>query len=200
MNAVSATTTTPLPEPPVGWFDCGYAVLMDGALALLRADHDIHAEYAQWRARKDITEPQPQLRDVRARISTFDGAAEHEAIEVPFGFWPAIDRLSDGRWLLADSRAAPGETNGRLYAPDGTPAGAIALGDGIEHIRCAADGTIWVGYFDEGVFSGQNKEGGWPISSSGIARFASDGTVLWSFNARDGAGLFVSDCYSLRWQ
>jgi hypothetical protein len=198
MNEVSAIgTTISLPEPPIGWFDCGYAVLMDGALALLRADRDIHAEYARWRARKDVTEPQPQLRDVRARISTFDGVAEREAIEVPLGFWPAVDRLADGRWLLASTRAVHGETNGRLYAADGTPAGAIALGDGIEHVRCATDGTIWVGYFDEGVFCGQNKDGSWPISSSGIARFATDGTVLWSFNGKERSDLAIADCYAL---
>jgi hypothetical protein len=198
MNDVSAIgVTVSLPEPPVGWFDYEYNVLRDGSLALLRADRDIHAEYAYWRARQDINNPLPKLWDGRARISIFDGSVESEPIEVPLSFSPIIDRLADGRWLLTATSAAPEEANGRLYAPDGTAAGAIALGDGIEHVRCAADGTIWVGYFDEGVFSGQSKDGSWPISSSGIARFASDGTVLWSFNARDGAGLFVSDCYSL---
>lgn len=42
----------------------------------------------------------------------------------------------------------------------------IDIGECFTHFRCAADGTISVGYFDEGVFSGS------PISSSGMARLA----------------------------
>jgi hypothetical protein len=71
------------------------------------------------------------------------------------------------------------------------------MGDGIEHIRCAADGSIWVGYFDEGVFGGPNTDGSWPVSSFGIARFAPDGTVLWTFNTEERADLSIADCYAL---
>jgi len=131
------------------------------------------------------------------RLSVFDGSVEREAIEIPLGFAPVVDRLSDGRWLVAASRAADGETNARLYASDGAPAGAFAMGDGVAHARCAPDGTIWAGYFDEGIFSGPNKDGSWPISSSGIAHFAPDGTVLWTFNSEDRADLSIADCYAL---
>jgi hypothetical protein len=192
-------TTISLPQPPIGWFDYAYAVLMDDTLALLRADLDIRAEYERWQAqmRSNKHAPQPRLWDGRARLSTFDGSVESKAIEMPLGFSPVIDRLADGRWLLAASRAAQGEANGRLYAPDGTPAGALVMGDGIEHVRCAADGTVWVGYFDEGIFSGPNEDGTWPISSSGIARFAPDGTVQWRFNTAERADLFIADSYAL---
>jgi hypothetical protein len=84
-----------------------------------------------------------------------------------------------------------------LFAADGTPAGTFAIGDGVEHIRCAPDGTIWVGYFDEGVFSGPDKDGSLPVSSSGIARFAPDGSVIWRFNGEEHPDLFIADCYSL---
>ncbi len=116
---------------------------------------------------------------------------------MPAGDWPKVDCLSDGRWLVASSWAAPDEVNARFFAADGTPAGAFAIGDGIEHIRCAPDGTIWVGYFDEGVFSGRDKDGNWPVSSSGIARFGPDGGVLWRFNGEERANLFIADCYSM---
>lgn len=193
-------TTTSLPSPPAGWFDCGYALLWDGNLALVRADRDIHSELGLWRGRVqggDLHTRQPNLRDVRLRLSKYDGAAEIGAIEVPAGHWPKVDCLADGRWLVASTRAAPDEINANLFAADGTPAGSFAIGDGIEHIRCAPDGTIWVGYFDEGVFSGPNKDGGWPISSSGIARFGPDGSVLLRFNGEERADLFIADCYAM---
>ena len=190
-------TTVFLPEPSTGWFDYGYAVLMDGTLALVRTDLDVHAEYTRWRAQSKRYNRRPKLWNGRTRLSIFDGSVESEAIEVPLGFAPVVDRLADGRWLVAASRAAEGETNARLYGSDGTPAGAFAMGDGIEHIRCAADGTIWVGYFDEGVFGGPNTDGSWPVSSSGIARFAPDGTVLWTFNTEERADLSIADCYAL---
>jgi hypothetical protein len=71
------------------------------------------------------------------------------------------------------------------------------MGDGIAHIRCAPDGTIWAGYFDEGIFGGQDSDGNWPVSSSGIARFAVDGTVLWRFNDQRPTEYTIADCYSL---
>jgi hypothetical protein len=198
-DELTSSTTTSLPAPPVGWFDYGYALLWDGSLALLRTNCDIHTQYARWRDQVQGGDfpPQPNLRDARLRLSKFDGAIETGAIEVPAGDWPKVDCLSDGRWLVASSWAAPDEVNARFFAADGTPAGAFAIGDGIEHIRCAPDGTIWVGYFDEGVFSGRDKDGNWPVSSSGIARFGPDGGVLWRFNGEERANLFIADCYSM---
>ena len=113
--------TTPLPAPPVGWFDYGYALLWDGKLALVRSDRDIRAEYARWRDQVrggDLQALQPNLRDARLRLSKFDGAIETGAIEAPAGHWPKVDCLSDGRWLAASSRAAPDEVNARLFAAD----------------------------------------------------------------------------------
>jgi hypothetical protein len=177
-------TTTPLPAPPAGWFDYGYAALWNGNLALIRTDRDVRTEHARWRGRVrsgDLYAQPPNLHDVRLRLSKFDGGAEFGAIEVPAEVWPKADCLADGRWLIAS-------TNARLFAADGTPAGTFAIGDGINHIRCAPDGTIWVGYFDEGVLSGC------PVSASGVARFGPDGSVLWRFEHAD---LSIVDCYAL---
>ena len=76
-------TTVFLPEPSTGWFDYGYAVLMDGTLALVRTDLDIHAEYARWRAQSKHYNRRPKLWNGRMRLSTFDGSMESEATEVP---------------------------------------------------------------------------------------------------------------------
>lgn len=75
--------------------------------------------------------------------------------------------------------------------------GAFAMGDGIKHIRCAEDGSIWVGYFDEGIFSGAEQDGSWPISSYGIVRFAPNGEVLWKFNWQEHPDISIDDCYAL---
>jgi hypothetical protein len=199
-DELALRTTVPLPAPPVGWFDYGYALLWNGNLALIRMDRDVHTELARWHVQvqgENLLAPHPDLRDTRLRLSKFDGAIEIGAIEVPAGRWPKVDCFPDGRWLVASGRAAPDEINARLFAADGTPVGAFAVGDGIEHIRCAPDGTVWVGYFDEGVFSGPAKDGGWPVSSSGIARFGADGGVLWRFNGEERADLFIADCYAM---
>jgi len=90
-----------------GWFDYGYAVLMDGALALVRTDHDVHAEYTLWRAQSKRGRTPAKLWDGRIRLSIFDGSVESEAIEVPLGFAPLVDRLADGHWLVAARLAAP---------------------------------------------------------------------------------------------
>jgi hypothetical protein len=201
MNAeMTLGTTTSLPTPPAGWFDYAYALLWNGDLALVRTDHDIHAEYGRWRDQVqggDLHAHRPTLREARLRLSKFHEGVEIGAIEVSAGHWPKVDCLADGRWLVASSRAAADESNARLFAADGTPAGAFTMGDGIEHIRCAADGTIWVGYFDEGVFSGPNKDGSWPVSSSGVARFGPDGSVLWRLNSEGRADLSIADCYAM---
>jgi hypothetical protein len=136
--------------------------------------------------------PQPK----RVRLSTFDGTMESKAIEVPVEFVPVFSRLADGRWLVAEAWDE-GEKNTRLYTPDGAPDGAFSMGEGILYIRCAPDATIWVGYFDEGVFAGPNDGGTWPISSSGIAQFSPDGNVLWEFNSEACPNLSIADCYAL---
>lgn len=163
-DATRSGKIVPLPEPPAGWFDYAYAVLMDGTLALIRAA---------------TAEPKP-WNGGRARLSVFDGHVESQAIEVPLGVMPMVDRLADGRWLVAAGRAGKGERNARLFTAEGRAAGAFVMGDAIAHIRCAADGTIWAGYFDEG----------------GIARFAADGRVLWEADAQ-GQGSLAMDCYAL---
>src|SRR5262245_53618191 len=107
--------TIPLPAPPAGWFDHSYAILWDGNLALVRSDRDVHAEYGLWLEKVragDVHAPRPNFRDLRIRLSIFDGTAEFGAIEVSAtAYRPKVDRLADGRWLVVSPRAAPGEKN-----------------------------------------------------------------------------------------
>jgi hypothetical protein len=75
----------PLPVPPVGWFNYGYALLCDGALALVRTDRDIHADYKHWRALMaggDLQAPWPGLYECQLRLSKFVGSVEMGSVEV----------------------------------------------------------------------------------------------------------------------
>ncbi len=166
---------------------------------MIRTDIDVHAEYRRWREQR-VEDPDvaaPELRNRRMRLSVFDGIAESNVVEIASCRYPIVSRLADGRWLLVEGRCERGEDNGRVYNADASLSASFALGDGIEHVRCSPDNTIWVGYFDEGVFAGQLANGSWPVSSGGIVRFSADGVVLWSYNDEDHGSGPVDDCYSL---
>jgi hypothetical protein len=130
-------------------------------------------------------------------ISHFDGAAEGAAIVVSGCIWPRVSRFADERWLVVAPRAAPGEPNARVFTSDGLQIGAFHLGDGIGQVSCAADGSIWVGYFDEGVFSFADGDGVYPVSSGGIVQFGSEGLPRFSFNDHTHKALTISDYYAM---
>lgn len=198
-DAFSIADTVALPRPPTGWFDYGYTVLMDGGLALVRARLDYHVAFEAWRRAwqaDDTNAAQPTPGDGEVRLSIFDGMAESEVTHISPGFFPMVDRLADGRWLLAHPRAWQGENNAFIYSASGTQEASLHLGDGIEELLCAPDGSIWVGYFDEGIFGSQNDDGSWPVSTGGIVQFTPSGDVRWSL--RDSADApSVDDCYAM---
>ncbi len=91
---------TPLPRPPDGWFDYGYAALWNGELALLRTDYDYYAALAQQKGEGAQGDDQQQdmtqrgsaaverlRRDQRVRRSRCRPAA---------GPWPIAFRTGDG--------------------------------------------------------------------------------------------------------
>lgn len=176
--------TTPLPVPEEGWADLRYAILADGALGILRVPADLAARHHRWRPGQDQT----PLWTGPARLLAFDGWAEGPAIDVVLETTQLFDRMSDGRWLTAAHRARQGEANGRLHAADSSSSRSLVLGDAIEHMRCGPDETFWVGYFDEGIGSGEP-------SNAGIARFSAGGKLLWGLNR--GGAPWMLDCYSL---
>jgi hypothetical protein len=107
---------------------------------------------------------------------------------------PIIQSFPGGDLLVVDRRCATSrdgvpESNARVYGAAGELRRAFTLGDGIAHALVDDAGTIWVGYFDEGIY------GDSPISASGVARFDASGDVRWSYEPPEG--LFVDDCYCL---
>lgn len=191
---MAAFPAIPLPPVPRGWFDYRHYLLSDGALGLLRTDRDINTDHRAWLQKAlsgDTRERQPDFWAGKARLSILGPRGESAPIAVPLVRYPEIDRLPDGRWVVVSARAEVGDANATILAPDGRPSHSFAVGDGVQHVRCAPDGTIWVGYFDEGIF-------GDTLGSGGIVRFADDGRSLWSYNdeARRGKS-FSDDCYAL---
>jgi len=189
-----AFSTVRLPDPPPGWFDYDYTVLVDGRLALVRAECDLLAETRKWWERgREGASRAPAFGDVRGRLSDFDGEREGDVVEVALGDYPHVDRLADGRWIIAAGRSEQGQQNARIINQDGSLAAKIIIGDGIAHLASASEGTFWVGYFDEGIFGG--AEGTMPPGAAGIAHFSADGSVNW--RANEGDRWFVHDCYAL---
>ena len=198
--ASSIAENIPIPSAPTGWFEYGYTALMDGRLALIRTRTDVHKEYQRWWSAVNSDSPNlrlPSFWNDDVRLSVFDGEAETDVVAVPSGSYPIVDRMADGRWILASSRAEEGEENARIYSREGAEQQAFAMGDGIENLLCAPDGSVWVGYFDEGVFGGPNKDGSWPVSSGGIVRFDAEGKPSWLFNQNVDNRCAVADSYAM---
>lgn len=178
-------SSTPLPNAPEGWSDYQYAVLSDGDLGILRVPATYHEHQKAWHATRS-GEPPP--RSCMARLTGFDGWTETPPLELPLEDANRFDRTAEGQWLTASARARSGEANGRIHDASGAVLRTMVLGDAIEHLRCAPDGTLWVGYFDEALAAGRP-------STSGIAHFSSEGELLWGINGR---GLpWMLDCYGL---
>jgi hypothetical protein len=186
--------STPLPSAPEGWFVYQYHLLSDGRLAVLWIDHDVRTEYRKWWSRRqelNSSEKMPDFWDGKAQVVLITESGAFEPISIPLVRNLIIDRFSDGRWLITSSRAGSSEINAWILKKDGQPIRSFALGDGIEYVRCAQDGTIWVGYFDEGIFGGS-------VASGGLVQFDDCGRPLWSYNDEGGGRQsFVGDCYAL---
>lgn len=114
---------------------------------------------------------------------------------------PHIEVLADGSFLVVGARCRWRESGPELNAlavgQDGRILRRGCLGDGIEHLQVAEDGTIWVGYSDEGVYGnfGWGGLGGpAPLGAGGIAAWSPDFEKVWELNPAEG---LVDDCYAL---
>jgi hypothetical protein len=113
---------------------------------------------------------------------------------------PCVDVLTDGSFLVVGARCSWTESGPELNALAIDQYGRIlrsgCLGDGIEHVQVAEDGTIWVGYFDEGVFGklGWRGPGPRPLGAGGVAAWSPDFEKVWELDPQAG---LVADCYAL---
>ncbi|WP_228181694.1 hypothetical protein [Streptomyces anulatus] len=97
--------------------------------------------------------------------------------------WPYLDRLPDGGFVVAASRARRYEDADQVQVFDalGREASSFSVGDAIEHMLVDEAGHIWVGHFDE--------------NPAGIRRWSPTGHIYWTSDGASIPGLF--DCYAL---
>lgn len=161
--------TMPLPAPPDNLIANRFCLLSDGALAVVWADRSQR----------------------QAQLAVLSEEGSSTPIPLPAPWYNEVDRFPDGRWLVVTPRTEGDQDNAMILDEAGSQRAAFCLGDGILHIRCAADGTIWVGYFDEGVF-------GDSVGAGGLVRFSPAGRPLWAYNAAERRrAAFIGDCYAL---
>jgi len=105
----------------------------------------------------------------------------------------AVQPLPRDRWVLVRGRAGgEDDRNAHVYEADGTPAHSFHAGDGIADVQATERGSIWVSYFDEGVF------GDTPLGRSGLACFDRDGQPAFHLgNLPDPVLTSMADCYAL---
>ncbi|WP_020139584.1 hypothetical protein [Streptomyces sp. 351MFTsu5.1] len=97
--------------------------------------------------------------------------------------WPHLDRLPDGRFVVAASRARRYEDADQVQVFDalGRETSSFSVGDAIEHLLVDETSHIWVGHFDE--------------NPAGIRRWSATGRLAWTSDGAHIPGLF--DCYAL---
>lgn len=96
-------------------------------------------------------------------------------------------------------RADGAEKNAVEYSWEGNELGRFTLGDGIETVRTTPNGSIWVSYFDEGVFGnyGWGGPGPAPIGASGFVRFDAAGNEQHAYSAHTAGTDTMCDAYAV---
>jgi hypothetical protein len=77
--------------------------------------------------------------------------------------------------------------------------GRFTLGDGIQDLRVTREGTIWVSYFDEGIFGnyGWDDPGPTPMGATGLVAFSPTGKVHFSYDAAAANTDSICDAYAI---
>jgi hypothetical protein len=148
--------------------------------------------------------PKTHTQDDFSAVLTTAGTASSQNVSIG-GLrvtFPQVEILPNGDILIVATRCqrlSDGrvEMNARVYDPSGLLKREFLLGDGISHVQADAQGKIWVGYFDEGVYGnfGWQRDGG-PFGAAGLSCFRDDGKRIWDFKPPDGFDT-ISDCYAL---
>lgn len=105
-----------------------------------------------------------------------------------------VDLFSDGTLLIVQGRCLKDgdyiERNARRYNVNGQLIDAFSLGDGISDMQIDETDTIWVSYFDEGIFGNF----GWdqPMGSAGVVAYTMNGQRIW-----DAGNYGIIDSYAL---
>jgi hypothetical protein len=146
------------------------------------SDHDDPLDYVVLRSRAG-----------ELRKSMVVATPVHASFVQPFG---------DGALLVSARctyrRKGP-DRNALIVDAAGQVVRRLTLGDGISDVRVTADGSIWVSYFDEGVFGnhGWSSPGPAPMGQSGLVGFDGEGLVRFTFDATAAQTGTISDAYAM---
>lgn len=167
-----------LDEVRPGWAVLDWSAGLDGTVAILLASR----------------RPEPGMgaamvigdREIRYAVHLI-AAWGTECTELPAGgeLFDAVRALPDGRLLLFRWRWNPREAgNGCIVSRQGAEEGRFVLGDAIQHVLAAPDGSIWVGYGDEAY--GKPR--------SGVQRLDQAGQLQTSLREK---GIDCMHCYAM---
>ena len=163
---------------------------------------------AELTARQGLGPDQPSFPVTRAvgrsrvALAAYGDSTSPTAVTVVDGLpiaHPHIDVLADGAFLVVGARCAwhpeGPELNALVIDRTGGVVRRGCLGDGIQHLQVADDDTIWVGYFDEGIYGnfGWGGPGPTPLGAGGIAAWSPALAKVWELDPQEG---LVSDCYA----
>lgn len=142
---------------------------------------------------------EPVAARVTVQTGTIEATVQVPELDIAF---PIVQPLPQDRLLLVGTRCRwrPDEPdeNGLVLDDTGTAVVSATIGDGIGHVRTTPAGSVWVGYFDEGVYGnyGWGRPGPKPVGAPGIVRFTPDLQVAWRYPYGVPYGP-VDDCYAL---
>ncbi|MFE2581093.1 hypothetical protein [Streptomyces sp. NPDC059378] len=160
---------------------------------LPRAHHDHHvltstvdvSGTAHWLLTERAPQPGGDVQPSDALVVSVhpDGNVELTELSAVRARWPHLDRLPDGGFVVAASRASRHEDANQVQVFDmlGRETSSFSVGDAIEHLLVDEAGHIWVGHFDE--------------NPAGIRRWSTTGRLTWTSDGARIPGLF--DCYAL---
>jgi hypothetical protein len=138
-------------------------ISLDGPVAIWSSrdgEAELHARYEQPPGGASFPRTVPGVTQAVA-LAAYAGSGVIPAtiVQVPAlpVAYPHVDVLADGSFLVVGARCRWTESGPELNALAIDQNGRIfrrgCLGDGIEHLQVARDGTIWAGYDDEGVLT-----------------------------------------------
>lgn len=105
-----------------------------------------------------------------------------------------VQPIGANEWLLVRGRASGSrDCNAHVYTADGQRLASFHAGDGIQDVQVADNGSIWVSYFDEGVF-GNTK-----LGSAGLVCLDAAGNPVFRYDdeANRHGLVGIADCYAL---
>ena len=164
-----------LPEFSSGWTAISTSIDQFGQLVLLLLDGE--PDYVLSAGPQGTI---PKLRS--SRLNQFqavqirsDGVTK---VDLPptYENYHFVQPLSQGRWIAVRGRCeGVHDANAHIFDPAATKVSSFHVGDGVNDVCVSSNDTIWISYFDEGIY-GPTK-----LAQEGLVGMNADGQVVFRF-------------------